>query len=119
MVLRGRRIEGRYSDRVTGLSNLTGRRRRVGMFTAQRILPASTPELRNPQLNDGADRLSAGNPGAPMMTLPGPPEGARMYETPVLMRAVYLISDAIVLTLASPFFAAWWLFRAVRKRLSA
>ncbi len=118
MVLRGRRLERRYSNRVTGLSNLTGRRRRVGLFTAQRILPASTPEPRNPQLKDGADRHSAGYPDAPVMTLPGPPEGSRMFETPVLMRAIYLTSDAIVLTLASPFLAAWWLFRVVRKRLS-
>jgi hypothetical protein len=32
-------------------------------------------------------------------------------------RSVSLLSDAIVLTLAAPFLAIWWLARAVRRRL--
>ncbi|MEQ1651512.1 MAG: hypothetical protein ABL897_03400 [Hyphomicrobium sp.] len=38
-----------------------------------------------------------------------------MHQIPVMKRALYLTSDAIVLTLASPFFAIWWSVRAVRR----
>ena len=40
-----------------------------------------------------------------------------MYATPVLKRAMYLMSDAVVLTLASPFFAVWWLTRLARRMM--
>ena len=39
-----------------------------------------------------------------------------MYAAPLFKRAVTLTSDAIVLTIASPFFAIWWIVRAVRRR---
>ncbi|MEQ1669792.1 MAG: hypothetical protein ABL893_02940 [Hyphomicrobium sp.] len=38
-----------------------------------------------------------------------------MYAAPVLKRTLGLTSDAILLTLASPFFLAWWTVRAVRR----
>lgn len=41
-----------------------------------------------------------------------------MYATPILKRAICLTSDAIVLTIASPFLAVWWIVRAVRRRRS-
>ncbi len=38
-----------------------------------------------------------------------------MYATPILKRTLTLTADAVVLTLASPFFAAWWIVRSVRR----
>lgn len=35
----------------------------------------------------------------------------------ILRRGLTLTADAIVLTLASPFFAVWYLQRAIRNRL--
>jgi hypothetical protein len=40
-----------------------------------------------------------------------------MYATPVYKRILFLASDAVVLTLASPFFAVWWLNKFVRRML--
>ncbi len=40
-----------------------------------------------------------------------------MYAIPVYKRAVWLTADAIVLTIASPFFAVWWVARAIKRKL--
>jgi hypothetical protein len=131
LVLRGRRLDRRYSNRAAGFLQIAGRRRRPGMFALQRpplsTLPdaglpdaglpdATLPDLGHPQLTDDADPAGAGQSAAPMVTLPPRPQGDRMHETPILHRALYLTSDAIVLTLASPFLAVWWIVRAVRRR---
>jgi hypothetical protein len=121
LVLRGRRLDRRYSNRAAGFLQIAGRRRRPRMFALQRpplsTLPDATlPDLGHPQLTDDAVPAGAGQSAAPMVTLPPRLEGDRMYETPILHRALYLTSDAIVLTLASPFLAVWWILRAVRRR---
>jgi hypothetical protein len=125
VVLRGRRLDRRNATRASGLLNLPGRRR-AGLFRPQKPLTpglspaqASHPDAGlHPQLTAELEAPRTGESPAPMVTLPRQREGARMYETPILHRAVFLISDAIVLTLASPFLAVWWIVRAVRKRFS-
>lgn len=41
-----------------------------------------------------------------------------MHADSVYKRAIWLMSDAVVLTIASPFFAVWWIARAI-KRMAA
>jgi hypothetical protein len=126
VVLRGRRLERRNPNRSAGVLDLPGRRRRYGLFAPQKPLLTAQPfgssarsdEDLNPQLTDEMNALGTGENSSPMVTISPKAKGARMFETPVLHRALYLTSDAIVLTLAAPFFAAWWIVRAVRKRFS-
>jgi hypothetical protein len=116
VVLRGRRRERRYSNVGSRFSGLTGRRGRISELTARRPLPVVKSPADNPQPIDAADHLSAGENRNVLMSSWDRSEGSRMYATPILKRAVSLTSDAIVLTLASPFFVAWWLVRTLRNR---
>lgn len=38
-----------------------------------------------------------------------------MYTDSVYKRAIWLTSDAIVLTIAAPFFAIWWIGRTIKR----
>jgi hypothetical protein len=114
--LRGRRRERAGFNARAGMYLLTGRRSRIGTLTARRPRPQARPDTGHPQLTDDADRLSTGEDRQVLLTSWNRLEGSRMYAAPVLRRAVSLTSDAILLTLASPIFAAWWIVRAIRKR---
>lgn len=38
-----------------------------------------------------------------------------MHADSIYKRAVWLMSDAVVLTIAAPFFAVWWIGRAIKR----
>jgi hypothetical protein len=102
-----------------GLYLLTGRRSHISTATARRPLPANKTGAGNPQLPSDTNELTPGTAEGVLMTSVNRSEDSRMSASApiVLKRAVALTSDAILLTLASPFFAAWWLARRIRRRL--
>ena len=116
MELRGRRRVHKQFGTRSRFYLLTERRAHISVLAARRPLPAIKASTRHPQLTDNANQLSPGEDGTYLMTLRDRPEISSMYAAPVLKRAVTLTSDAIVLTIASPFFAIWWIVRAVRRR---
>ena len=69
----------------------------------------------HPQLHDGPGSQYSGAAAQDRVNIEVRLETSSMYETPVLKRAAYLTSDVIILTLASPVFAIWWIVRTVRR----
>ena len=118
MTLRGRRRDRSGLSARSGMYLLTGRRSHISTLTARRPLPAAKLNTDHPQLNGGAEQPSPGEDSGVLLTSTGRPEGYRMYATPVYKRALYLTSDAIVLTLAAPFLAVWWIMREIKRRRS-
>jgi hypothetical protein len=116
LVLRGRRRDRSGLTPRSGMYFLSGRRGRISTLTARRPLPSVKQAEDHPQLTDNADQLTSGGGRDDLMSYWDRSEGSRMYATPVYKRAVYLLSDAIVLTIASPFLAVWWIVRAMRRR---
>jgi hypothetical protein len=118
VVLRGRRRDRSGLSVRSSMSFLAGRRSRITTLTARRPLPQAKPVADYPQLDNSSIQPASGEDREVLLTSQALAEGARMYATPVYKRAVYLMSDAIVLTIASPFLAVWWIVRAVRRRRS-
>jgi hypothetical protein len=116
LVLRGRRRDRSGLSARSGMYLLTGRRGRISTLTARRPLPSVKQAANHPQLADDADQLTTGGDRNVLMSSWDRSKGSRMYATPVLKRAFSLMSDAIVLTIASPFLAVWWIVRAMRRR---
>ena len=72
-------------------------------------------EIVHPQPSRTSDQQKAGAINEDALKLRRLEEGQAMYATPVYKRALSLTSDAIVLTLASPFFAVWWIARTIKR----
>jgi hypothetical protein len=118
LVLRGRRRDRSGLSARSGMYFLSGRRGRISTLTARRPLPVVKKAADHPQLADDVDQLTTGDDRNLLMSSWDRPKGSRMYATPIMKRTISLTSDAIVLTLASPFFAVWWIVRTVRRRRS-
>lgn len=68
-----------------------------------------------PQNNDAHDDAAAGQIVPDVEYKPPLREGPGMYTDSVYKRAIWLTSDAIVLTIAAPFFAIWWIGRTIKR----
>ena len=72
-------------------------------------------KTNRPQASGKPNQQTAGASNADALKLRHLEEVQAMYAIPIYKRALWLTSDAIVLTLASPFFAAWWIARAIKR----
>lgn len=82
--------------------------------------PASNPQLpqRSARIHAGASDADDVNIAQRAKHAASPkklPEQSSMYRTPMPIRIAQLTADAVILTLASPFFAVWWLVRKGRQ----
>lgn len=75
----------------------------------------AAPKHDNPQLSEPPPADNAGEVAVNDVKVSPGWESTRMGILPILKRTLGLTSDAILLTIASPFFAAWWLSRIVRR----
>ena len=83
------------------------------------VVPPHRPvATSHPQQNDAADRISPGTMARDAVKMPSAKEGPAMHADSIYKRAVWLMSDAVVLTIAAPFFAVWWVGRAVKRMLA-
>lgn len=106
MLNREQRLAAR---KPTGLAPIRQRLARMAK-SAKRPQPLANPQLSRPLTHNQAGAKSRDDVNmAPTGT------GIAMQGVPIMKRVVTLTSDAIVLTLASPFFAVWWLSRCARR----
>ena len=80
----------------------------------------TTPSARradsiHPQASHKSDTQFAGAVNEDALKMRRLQEGQSMYAVPVYKRALWLASDAVVLTIASPCFAVWWIARAIKR----
>lgn len=98
---------------VRGYPGIAPIRRRFARMSAR----SKAATAANPQLSETQAHNSAGLPRADDVKLLARRGGTSMQAVPVLKRAAGLTSDAILLTIASPFFAIWWLTRQMKSQL--
>lgn len=106
--LRGETRSSRVYSRLT--------RRQPFLRPAPRLLIAmnSEPE-RNPQPTEEHVVDRDGSGPFDLLGMRGRSEASQIFPVTVLKRTLTLTADAIVLTLAAPFFAVWWLYRAAKR----
>ena len=75
-------------------------------------------DLTQRQVRRSSEFHPAGEPDVDALKLRRLEEVQSMYAIPVYKRALSLTMDAIVLTLASPFFAVWWVARTIKRLTS-
>lgn len=95
--------------RYPGLSPF---RRRLARFARLKKIPTEP----NPQISQTPSDDSAGKRRRDDAKLSRKGEDKAMQAVPVLKRAAGLTSDIVLLTLASPIFAVWWLTRLIKKK---
>jgi hypothetical protein len=93
------------------------RRPRQAIATVVTPQPSNAVIHGNPQQIDVISKHSASATVAAQSKIKALGEGSPMHTIPMYKRAVWLTADAIVLTIASPFFAAWWLTRAIKRKI--
>ena len=92
------------------------------------VVPRSAPDTAksttggkqavHPQPSAVSSQVPSGNQTPDAIKMRALREGSSMHADSVYKRAIWLMSDAVVLTIASPFFAVWWIARAI-KRMAA
>jgi len=78
-------------------------------FSGRPLTPQTNPKIF--ELDDELDHIDA-SPSLAQRPTSGSDIGVERF--PILRRGAALASDAVVLTLASPFFAVWMIFRGLR-----
>ena len=116
MILRTKRA-GRGGLQARGGFARLQRRRSSLRSIVPSVLPQARVSELNPQHFTSRGVPDDGAQPSDLVFTRDRPEGTRIFPATVLKRTLTLASDAVVLTLASPFFAVWWTYKMV-KRLS-
>ena len=114
MILRTKRTGRGIANVRGGLTRLGGRRPFVRAGTTG-LSPPSRVIDANPQPESGRGETDGSASSADLIFSQDRPEDTDIFPVTVLKRTLTLTSDAIVLTLASPFFAVWWAYRMVKR----
>lgn len=116
MMLRTKRAGRGGLQARGGFARLQRRRTSLRSSAANTMSQFRASEL-NPQQFTSRGVPDDGAQPSDLVFMRDRPEGTSIFPLAVLKRTVTLASDAVVLTLASPFFAVWWTYKMV-KRLS-